>query len=279
MAKFRSIQTSFWSDSKIIDDFTPEDRYFYLYLLTNEKSNQLGCYELSIKQMCRDTGYNEETIKKLLDRFENILKVINFDYDTKEILLKNWYKYNWLNSEKTKVCIEKELNLVKSLKLKDLIYPLYAPYMPLPSNKKKKNNKKNNKNKKNNNNNNKTLLSGKSVNGLSQTSELVQNCNSIVSYLNKMTGANYRATAESTKRLLKPLFDDYSVDDIILVIDKMCYLWGKEPKRGEKDMRVYLRPSTLFRRSNFENYLGMNVPQKKLTTTDLAKTLDFSEFR
>ena len=40
MAKYRSIQTSFWSDSKIIEDFTPEDRYFYLYLLTNEKSNQ-----------------------------------------------------------------------------------------------------------------------------------------------------------------------------------------------------------------------------------------------
>ena len=74
MAKYRSIQTSFWSDSKIIEDFTPEDRYFYLYLLTNEKSNQLGCYELSIKQMCRDTGYNEETIKKLINRFQEILE-------------------------------------------------------------------------------------------------------------------------------------------------------------------------------------------------------------
>ena len=74
MAKFRSIQTSFCIVIKIIDDFTPEDRYFYLYLLTNEKSNQLGCYELSIKQMCRDTGYNEETIKKLLNRFENVFK-------------------------------------------------------------------------------------------------------------------------------------------------------------------------------------------------------------
>lgn len=147
MAKYRSIQTSFWSDSKIIEDFTPEDRYFYLYLLTNEKSNQLGCYELSIKQMCRDTGYNEETIKKLIIRFQNILKVIYYDFETKEILLKNWYKYNWLNSENTKKCIDKEFSLVKSRFLLDLISPLYTPYQPLPS--KKKNNKKNNKNKKN----------------------------------------------------------------------------------------------------------------------------------
>ena len=128
MAKYRSIQTSFWSDSKIIEDFTPEDRYFYLYLLTNEKSNQLGCYELSIKQMCRDTGYNEETIKKLINRFQNILKVIYYDFETKEIFIKNWYKYNWLNSVNTKVCIDKEFSLVKSRFLLDLISPLYAPY-------------------------------------------------------------------------------------------------------------------------------------------------------
>lgn len=153
MAKFRSVQTSFWSDSKVIDDFTPEDRYFYLYLLTNEKSNQLGCYELTIRQMCRDTGYNEETIKKLLDRFENILEVVNYDYKTKEIFLRNWHKYNWLNSYNTKVCIDKEFAQVKSGFLKDLISPLYAPYIPLPSNNNKKNNKNNNKkNNKNKNN-------------------------------------------------------------------------------------------------------------------------------
>lgn len=151
MAKYRSIQTSFWSDAKVVDDFSPEDRYFYLYLLTNEKSNQLGCYELSIKQMCRDTGYNEETIKKLIVRFQENLKVIYYDFETKEIFIKNWYKYNWLNSENTKKCIDKEFSLIKSEFLIDLISPLYAPYQPLPSKKKKKkkNNKKNNKNKNN----------------------------------------------------------------------------------------------------------------------------------
>ena len=90
MAKYRSIQTSFWSDAKVVDDFSPEDRYFYLYLLTNEKSNQLGCYELSIKQMCRDTGYNEETIKKLIVRFQEILKVIYYDFETKEIFIRSY---------------------------------------------------------------------------------------------------------------------------------------------------------------------------------------------
>ena len=60
----------------------------------------------------------------------------------------------------------------------------------------------------------------------------------------------------------------------------MCYKWAN-PKKGEKDMSEYLRPSTLFRRSNFENYLGMKVQQKEITTKDLADNgaLDFSKFR
>lgn len=145
MANFRSIKTIFWSDSKIVDEFSREDRYFYLYLLTNEKSNQLGCYELSIKQICRDTDFDKKEVEELLDRFENELKIISYDYDTKEIFIKNWHKYNWLNSEKTKKCIEKEFALVKSGKLKDLIYPLYGAYIPLGSNKEKEKNKKKNK--------------------------------------------------------------------------------------------------------------------------------------
>ena len=58
MAFYRNISINFWTDSKIDDDFTPEDKYFYLYLLTNPHTNICGCYEISMKQMERETGYN-----------------------------------------------------------------------------------------------------------------------------------------------------------------------------------------------------------------------------
>ena len=45
----RVIDVTFWTDAKT-DEFSAEDRYFYLYLLTNPQSTQLGIYELSIKQ-------------------------------------------------------------------------------------------------------------------------------------------------------------------------------------------------------------------------------------
>lgn len=101
MALFRLVYQSFWDDPKVCDDFTPEDKYFFLYLLTNIHTNLCGCYEISIKQISREIGYNEETIQRLISRMENQHHVIRYDQTTKEILILNWHKYNWNKSEKT----------------------------------------------------------------------------------------------------------------------------------------------------------------------------------
>lgn len=107
---------------------------------------------------------------------------------------------------------------------------------------------------------------------------LTENCKEIIDYLNNKIGSKYSYKSESTKKLLKSILKDYTIDDVMLVIDKMCYLWNRKPKKGEKDMRLYLRPSTLFRKSNFENYLGMNIPTDNITTNDIIDKFDFSEF-
>lgn len=39
MAIYRNIHTTFWTDTKIADEFTPEDKYFVLYCLTNSYTN------------------------------------------------------------------------------------------------------------------------------------------------------------------------------------------------------------------------------------------------
>lgn len=100
LAIYRNVQLTFWTDNKVEDDFTPEDKYFYLYLMTNPQTNICGCYEVSYSQLTNQTGYNKDTILRLLDRFENVHKVIKYSKTNKEILLLNWYKYNWSKSEK-----------------------------------------------------------------------------------------------------------------------------------------------------------------------------------
>ena len=113
MALYRTISLTFWTDTKIADDFTPEDRYFYLYLFTNPHTNLCGCYEVSVRQIANETGYSVETIERLLNRFSEIHKVSFYAKETKEVLLVNWYKYNWTKSEKLRKPLLVEINKVK----------------------------------------------------------------------------------------------------------------------------------------------------------------------
>lgn len=125
MAIYRTVSLTFWTDAKIVDDFTPEDRYFYLYLFTNTHSNLCGCYEVSRRQMANETGYSIETIERLLDRFEKIHEVIVYSKETKEVLLLNWHKYNWTKSEKFRKPLLANINAVKNYSFRDYLTRLF----------------------------------------------------------------------------------------------------------------------------------------------------------
>lgn len=113
MAKYRQVHTTFWDDGFVID-LTPEEKYFYLYLMTNSNTTQCGIYELPYRVIEMQTGYNRDTVLKLLKRFIEYGK-IEYNEGTKEIMLLNWAKYNFINSPQVKKCIEKELKSVKHI--------------------------------------------------------------------------------------------------------------------------------------------------------------------
>ena len=121
MAIYRNVQLSFWTDNKVEDEFTPEDKYFYLYLLTNPQTNICGCYEISYNQIMNQTGYSKDTINRLFERFDKVHNVIRFNSSTKEILVLRWYKYNWSESEKTLVGVESVARYIKYDKFKKYI--------------------------------------------------------------------------------------------------------------------------------------------------------------
>ena len=122
MAAFRKISVTFWSDS-FVGELTPEQKYFYLYLMTNDKTTQCGIYETSIRKMSFDTGYNQETVLKLISFFEEQNK-IRFSKETNEIALLNWVKFNDSNSPKVLSCVEKELKQVKNRVLIQYLYSM-----------------------------------------------------------------------------------------------------------------------------------------------------------
>lgn len=116
MAEYRVVHMTFWNDTKIQDDLSPEDKYFYLYLLTNPYTNLCGCYELSLNKAAIELGYNKETVIKLINRFKDDYKLICYSEDTKELLIINWAKNNWSASPKYITALEKSINTVKEAK-------------------------------------------------------------------------------------------------------------------------------------------------------------------
>ena len=78
----------------------------------------------------------------------------------------------------------------------------------------------------------------------------------VISYLNKKAGTAYKASSKETKKLIGARMNDgFTEEDFYTVIDNKVEEWGKPPKAGAKDMRPFIRPSTLFG-TKFEAYLN-----------------------
>jgi hypothetical protein len=117
MAVYRQVHVSFWQDAFVLS-LTPEEKYFYLYLMTNSKTSQCGIYEISEQVMILETGYNQETITKLLNKFIKYGK-IEYNRKNNEIFMVNWLRYNGSTSPKVQKRIEQELKSVKTREFKE----------------------------------------------------------------------------------------------------------------------------------------------------------------
>lgn len=240
MAIYRNIQLSFWTDNKVEDDFTPEDKYFYLYLLTNPQTNLCGCYEVSYSQMTNQTGYNRNTINRLLSRLETVHGVIRYNKGNKEVLILNWYKYNWSKSEKTLVGVE---NVAKFIKTDDFRGYVFYVLDCIRNNKQ-------------------VILSQCPIRAVEAVDSSLNSdceddtteiCKKIIDYLNSKCNTKYRYNADNTKKHIGArLKEHYTLEDFYTVIDKKYDEWvGTEREK-------FLRPDTLFG-SKFESYLNQKI--------------------
>ena len=117
-AKFRMVHTSFWNDPYVSEEMTAEDKYFFLYLLTNEHTTQIGIYGITKKQMAFELGYSIESINALMQRFISHHDMIRYNEQTRELAVKNWGKYNLNKGGKPVIdCVNSELKQVKDLTL------------------------------------------------------------------------------------------------------------------------------------------------------------------
>lgn len=263
MAK-RMIDCDLWTNPQIVNDFTAEDKYFWLYLLTNPHNNICGVCKISNKTIANEMGYSEDCIKNLLNRFITTHKLIDYDKENYEILIINWYKFNWSSSPKLKTYIEKVLPSIKTERFKRYITDLLKEIdeygidrvsmgYQYPSNT-------------NTNSNSITKNSNKKINQTKKNKETSNYYKEIIDFLNEKINARYKYSSKATQEKIKArLNEGFTVEDFKNVISKKVDDWFNDEK-----MCRYLRPETLFG-TKFESYLNEKKADKPKTKETYSK--------
>lgn len=257
MGKSRRISTKVWEDNQVSEKYTTEDKIFWLYLLTNDRVNNLGCYKLTRQKISVDLGYTQSIVENLLTRFINYHQNINYDFDTNEILIKNFHRYNWTSSPTFKKGLENELEKLDSKKLKSLMIEVLEDYYGKPSLEKEKPK-------------NKTQSKGKKV--YKRKDEIIPFLDNELEYeiiedqdleddktfikividsFNRITGARFTYNNKTNNSyILGRKNEGHTIEEFIKVIDYKYHEW-----KDNKKMAKYIRPMTLFSSTNFPNYL------------------------
>lgn len=102
MAKQRYVNTKVWSDDWI-SHLDPIEKLLFLYLLTNERTNICGLYELPLKFMAVETGIEKDMVEKVLNRFEKSKKVFHYKG---WIYIVNFQKHQDMSNDKIKKGVE-----------------------------------------------------------------------------------------------------------------------------------------------------------------------------
>lgn len=103
----RIIHTKLWKDGWYVN-LSQEAKFLWLYLLTNDKINICGIYEITDREIIFDTSMNTDTLKKIKKELEP--KAIFYkDY----VKISNVEKYNnYRKSPKNEVAYNRELSCI-----------------------------------------------------------------------------------------------------------------------------------------------------------------------
>jgi len=264
MAKYRAVYSDFWTDTTVINMFTPEDRLVYLYSITNARTTISGCYEISSRQISFETGLTMAAVEESLVRLESYGRIRR---SGEWVLITNFWRYQWSKSDTTKKAVIDSVRQIKPKYLADMLMervngfwnekifststtdapcmphvcPIDAPQMGLCS---------------------------VSDNNIYINIDIVTTVNNIIGHLNSSAGASFSTENQKTVlAILDWMGKGFKEEDFIRVIDRKSADWKGDPK-----MEKYLRPETLFG-DKFEAYAN----EKEVKETKARKKNAFTD--
>jgi uncharacterized phage protein (TIGR02220 family) len=267
----RIVRTDFWTSKMAMDMFSAEDMYFMLYLMTNPHTTQLGIYQINKKYMCLEFKHSLESVNSIMDRFENKHGIIKYSPETDEIAIKNYLENSIITGGKpVEDCLRKEINNVKDKRLLEFVYQYLKDnhnlndtvltILPLLHHKEYDND----------NDNERVVPRVADSNAKNDNPKLPSIHNDVIDYLNKKTGKKYKSTTQIIQSIIKARQNEgFALQDFYDVIDIKCSQW-----LNDANMYKYLRPSTLFAPTHFQEYLN-EAPKSNSATTSTDKTPEY----
>ncbi len=235
--KTRMIYTRFWHDN-YISKLNPKEKLLFIYLITNEKVNICGIYELPDKYIKFDLGLRQIELDKIKQKFMENGKFLFIDGWVKIL---NYERYNRFLGEKNEKAKENELALIP-VKIREFIYPIdgVSTNGDTPSNQLVINN------------HNKLVIN--------KTPSLIKE---IITYLNEKTGKAFEPETIDTQKLIKArLKEGNDIRAFKWVIDRKSAEWKNKFLKDGTPMENWLKPETLFG-NKFEGYLNQFKYNKK----------------
>lgn len=206
----RVLHTRFWTD-EYINSLSIKERYFFLYLITNERVNIAGVYELPDIYIQAATSLKPAEIQKLKQKFQQ---------DGKFIFYKSWVrivnadKYQTYRGEKNDAAREKQLSIAPQEILDDNRVSIEYRYPSDTPN--------------NQNQNKKSIINN----------QIEEKSKAFLEIWNKVHGTAYTAWKPIMKNLAYWL-EQYQPEDIIqAVVNVRVDKWWKEHGSPVKFLRT-----------------------------------------
>jgi uncharacterized phage protein (TIGR02220 family) len=275
MSKSRTIHTKVWTDTWF-ENLDVKQKLLFIYLLTNDKTNMLGIYEISLRKISFDTGLSNDEISKILDQFSKDNKIF---YKENHIILSNFLKHQSYNPNMKKSALMVYNELPKALKGLDkqldisnlakawvsLYEALGKTYLMLPKIEVEVESEieKENEEESVSHTSEESHLNNQPSAG---EKKIAAAAAAIIDHLNLKTNSAYRSNTAKTKSFISARMNEgFTVDDFKIVIDKKYEDWKDDPK-----MAKYIRPETLFG-NKFEGYLNEKQIQEEESEDAKAK--------
>ena len=262
MAVYGKIYTRLWNNHRF-RKLTEDGQKLYLYLLSSPHKNTIGFYQIGIPYIQDDLGW---AYKRCSNAINDTIRMgfIKYDFESRVVLILDWWKNNKPSNNKNlqKKMVGDLSEVGESILWQDFSNTvptvLATPFeqctqhrsnhvdvdvdVDVPVNVDV---------------NVKVKEEGraKSSTNLPQTNTNTIPFEEILNDLNLTAGTNFKPTAQTHQTLIKARWNEgYRLDDFKHVHRVKAFEWLNDQK-----MATFLRPKTLYCKSNFSDYLGQRL--------------------